>query len=439
MKKFLAVGLMMLVLVFAAIGINSYSFAAPATITFLSPETDPSSIKVDNEIIAAFEKSHPGIQVKLTHASLNDVLPKLSAMLRAGTAPDLAYSSPKFVPPLVEQGQLVPLDDVFKKLGDIPKKFVTTNSKHKIYDIPAAMESRNLYYRKDMFAAAGIKPPTTFDEWLAAAKALTKDTNGDGKTDQYGISLTGAPPETSYDLSCILWANGAELFDAKLKVAIDSPKAIQTLEFIGKMKEFCPPGVANTTYKDVSVNFANGLVAMAVYPGRMMMNIDRYNPEIASKVGIVPIPYGPGNVAKKPVTHATLNNFIVFKTSKNVKAAKEFITFYMQDKQYLKFLVGSAPGHSLPVRNGWLNNTEYFNDPAIAKWKDNVKAEMDYSFKYGTDFLFRHPGVVDPYVGRATADPTFSREVNKFFAGETSAKQALTATASAWRDMFGIK
>lgn len=434
MKKLFVFFWAILVLVFA-----TQSLAAPSVITFLTPETDPSSIKVDSEIIAAFEKTHPGVKVELTHANLNDVLPKLSAMLRAGTAPDLAFSSPKYVTPLVDQGYLVPMDDVFKKLGDIPRKFVTTNSKNKIYDIPAAMESRVLYYRKDLFAAAGIKPPKTFDEWVNAAKVLTKDTNGDGKIDQYGISLTGAPPEVGYDFSCILWANGADLIDAKLKVAIDSPEAIQALEYLGKLKEYCPPGVANTTFKDVSINFANGLVAMAVYPGRMMMNIDRYNPGLAPKVGIVPIPYGPGNKGKNPVSHATINNFVVFKTSKNVKAAKEFVTFYMQDKQYLKFLVGATPGHSLPVRNSWLNNADYFAHPAIVKWKALVKESMDYAFKYGTDFLFRHPGVVDPYVGRASADPTLSREVNKFFVEETTAKQALTDTGKAWRDMLGIK
>ncbi|TCL70041.1 carbohydrate ABC transporter substrate-binding protein (CUT1 family) [Hydrogenispora ethanolica] len=434
LKKMSLLGLLTLVLLLTA-----QTFAAPAVITFLSPETDPSSIKVDNSIIAAFEKSHPGVKVKLTHANLNDVLPKLSAMLRAGTAPDLAYSSPKFVPPLVDQGQLVTMDDVFKKLGDIPRKFVTVNSKGRIYDIPAAQEVRLLYYRKDLFTAAGIKPPTTFDQWLKAAKALTVDTNNDGKIDQYGISVTGAPPEVSYDFACLLWANGAELFDSKLRVAIDSPKAVEALEFLGKLKEFSPPGVANTTYKDVSVNFANGVAAMALYPGRMLLNIDRYNPGLAPKVGIVPVPYGPGNESKKPLTHTAINNFIIFKTSKNVKAAKEFVTFYMQDKQYLAFLVGSAPGHSLPVRNGWLKNPDYFADPAIAKWKDLVKESMDYSFKYGTDFLFRHPGIVDPYVGRATADPTFSREMNRFISGESSAKQALTATGEAWREMFGIK
>jgi multiple sugar transport system substrate-binding protein len=432
MKKALLLCLLMLVFLGSV-----QSFAAPVTITFLSPETDPGSIKVDNEIIAAFEKANPGVKVKLTHANLNDVLPKLSAMLRAGTAPDLAYSSPKFVPPLVDQGQLVPMDDVFKKLGDVPRKFVTGNSKKQIYDIPVAQEVRLLYYRKDLFAAAGIKPPTTFAEWLQAAKDLTVDTNKDGKIDQFGISITGAPPEVSYDFSCFLWANGAELFDSKLKVAIDSARAVEALEFLGKLKEYAPPGVTNTTYKDVSVNFANGLAAMAVYPGRMLLNIDRYNPALAPKVGVVALPYGPGN--NQPLTHTAINNFIIFKTSKQVDAAKKFVLFYMQDKQYLKFLTGSAPGHSLPVRNSWLNNPDYFADPAIAKWKDLVKASMDYSFKYGTDFHLRHPGVVDPYVGRATADPTYSREINKYLAGETSAKQALTATANAWRDMFGIK
>lgn len=433
MKKRIAYGLLLLlVTVFAVHGL-----AAPVTITFLSPETDPISIQVDQEIIAAFEKANPGIKVQLTHANLNDVLPKLSAMLRAGTAPDVAYSSPKFVQPLVEQGYLAEMEDVFRKIGDIPEKFVTINSEGKIYDIPAAQEVRLLYYRKDLFAAAGLQPPKNFEQWVAAAKALTKDTDGDGKIDQYGISLTGAPPEVSYDISCLFWANGAELFDANLKVAIDSPQAIETLKWVEKLKPYCPPGLANTTYKDLGVNFANGIAAMAIYPGRLLLNIDRYNPDLGpDKVGVVPLPVGPSG--KTPLTHTAINNFLVFKTSKNIEAAKKFVLFYMQDEQYLKFLVGAAPGHSLPIRNSFLNNPAYFNHPSIAKWEEIIKASMEYSFKYGTDFHLRHPGVVDPYVGRATADPTYNREMNKFFAGQATPEQALRAIANEWRDMFGI-
>lgn len=433
MKRLLLVGLLILLFVIAG-----QSFAASQIITYLSPETDPSSIEVDNHIIAAFEKAHPGVKVNLTHASLNDILPKLSAMLKAGTAPDLAFSSPKFVPPLVDQGYLAPMDDVFKKLGDISPNFVAANSKGKIFDVPAAVEARMLYYRKDLFEAAGLKPPTNFDEWLKAAKALTVDKNGDGKIDQYGISLTGAPPECSYDICIVLWANGGDLFDKNNKIVLDGAKSIQALEFLGKLKEFTPPGMATTTYKDVSLNFANGVAAMAIYPGRMMMNIDRYNPELRGKVGVVPIPYGPGG-NNKPVVHESLNDFIVFKTSKNVKLAKEFVSFYMSGKQYLEFLTASTPGHSLPVRNSWLDDPDYFKFEAIAKWKDNVKTSMDSAFKYGTDFLFRYPGVVNPYVGRATADPTFAREINKFYTGESSAKQSLTNVTNAWREMFGIK
>ncbi|HBR28720.1 MAG TPA: hypothetical protein DD789_04665 [Firmicutes bacterium] len=430
MKKGFIICLLLLA-VFAVHGL-----AAPVTITFLSPETDPISIKVDRDIIAAFEKANPGIKVELTHANLNDVLPKLSAMLRAGTAPDVAFSSPKFVQPLVEQGYLAEMEDVFKKLGDIPEKFVTINSEGKIYDIPASQEARMLYYRKDLFAAAGIQPPKTFDEWVVAAKTLTKDTDGDGKIDQYGISLTGAPPEVSYDISCLFWANGAELFDADLKVVIDSPQAIETLKYVEKLKPYCPPGLANTTYKDLAVNFANGLAAMAIYPGRMLLNIDRYNPELGPNVGVVPLPVGPSGTT--PLTHTAINNFLVFKTTKNVEAAKKFVLFYMQDEQYLKFLVGAAPGHSLPIRNSFLDNPDYFNHPSIAKWEEVIRTSMENSFKYGTDFHLRHSGVVDPYVGRATADPTYNREMNKFFAGQATAEQVLKAIANEWRDIFGI-
>ncbi len=432
MKKVLFLSLIIVLV------ISLQSFAASNTITYLSPETDPSSVAVDNEIIKAFEKANPGVKVFLSHANLEDVLPKLASMLRSGSAPDVAFFSPRYVPALVEQGYLVPLDDVYKKLGDIPRKFVAPNKTGRVYDIPASMESMLLYYRKDLFEKAGIEPPTTFDEWLKAAKELTKDTNGDGKIDQWGMAINGGIPENYFTFSSILWANGGDYFDKNNNVTVDSPQAIEALEFWGKLAQYCPPGVANTRWSDEGIQFSKGMTAMIRYPGRILLNIDRYNPDMLhSSIGVVPTPVGPSG--KKPVVKTTINDFVVFKTSKNSSLAKKFIAFYMSDKQYLKFLTTAVPGHSLPVRTSWQNNKEYYSVPAIQKWDRVVKKSMEYAFEYGTDFQFRNSGAINPYLGLAVSDPTLSTQVNNFMAGQVSAEQALKTVAKAWREIFNVK
>ncbi len=411
--------------------------AGPQKITYLTPETDPSSVATDNSIIAAFQKANPGVEVILSHADLEEVLPKLSAMLRAGTAPDVAFLSPRYVAGLVDQGFLVQLDDVYQHLGDIPRNFLTPTKDGKIYDIPAATESKILYYRKDLLEKAGIAVPKTNEEYLAAAKALTVDTDGDGKINQWGLGIALSPSNVTGEFLNSLWAFGAEAFDKNNNVTIDSPQAIQALQYLCEQTKYCPPGVANVGMSDVGIMFSKGIVAMTRYPGRLMSTIDRYNPDLRTKVDIAPGPVAAS--VKIPLVKATINDFVVFRTSKNSDIAKKFIEFYMSNEQYFKFLTAAVPGHSLPVRQGWLNNKAYFEYPDIARWGDIVKKSMDYAYKYGTDFQFRNGGAINPYFGRAIAAPVYSDELSKAITGQVTPEQALRTIAKSWRDSFGLK
>jgi len=434
MKKFLIMIISITLISISVLCLQG--FANTVTITYLTPETDPTTVKVDNDIIKRFEEIHPDVKVNLQHANLEDVLPKLAAQLRAGTAPDIAFFSPRMVPGLAEQGFLLPLEDLFEDIGDIPRKFVTPTLDHKIYDIPIHVESQVLYYRKDRFEKAGIKPPTTFDEYLKAAKALTVDTDGDGKIDQYGVAILGGMPSNYFFFSAFLWANGADYFDENNNVVIDSPEAIEALEYYGKLAKFAPPGVVNTGNLEVAVQFAKGLVSMIRFPGRLLTTIDEYNPGLASKIDIVPIPVGPSE--NKPIDHACINSFIVFSGTKHPEIAKEFIKFYMSGEQYLEYLTASVPGHALPIRNSWIDNPEYFEFPAIKKHRDIIKKSMELAYKYGTDSQFRHD-TVNPYLGEALSMPDLSENLNKFLAGDLTAEQALKNVANAWRKRFGIK
>lgn len=105
-------------------------------LAYWSPETDETSIAVDNAIIDAFEELHPGVEIELQHGSLSDILAKISAMAMAGTAPDIAFFSPRYIAAMVEEGHLLELTDLFNEIGDIPASYVTPTGSDAIYDIP---------------------------------------------------------------------------------------------------------------------------------------------------------------------------------------------------------------------------------------------------------------------------------------------------------------
>ena len=76
--------------------------------------------------------------------------------------------------------------------------------------VPQNLSSLVVYYNVDLFKAADVPEPAndwTWDDFLSAAQALTKDLDGDGRIDQYGVglepSLIRAAP--------FIWQNGGEL------------------------------------------------------------------------------------------------------------------------------------------------------------------------------------------------------------------------------------
>ena len=79
-----------------------------------------------------------------------------------------------------------------------------------------------------------------------------------------------------------------------------------------------------------------------------------------------------------------------------------------------------------------------FNPCPIKKNKDIIKESIKLANEYGTDFQFRHD-TVNPYLGEALSMPTLSTMLNKFFAGQVTAEEALKNVADTWRKRFGIK
>lgn len=405
-------------------------------LVYWSPETDETSIAVDNAIIDAFEELHPGVEIELQHGSLSDILAKISAMAMAGTAPDIAFFSPRYIAAMVEEGHLLELTDLFNEIGDIPASYVTPTGSDAIYDIPCVMDSICLVYRTDLFEAAGLTPPTTWEEWLACAEKLTQDTNGDGVNDTFGMTMMGGIPDNYFGFTPYLWANGADFFDAQNNVAIDSPAAIEALTFAKNLAQFCPPGMENVNYADTLVMFANGQTAMCVGPGRVLINIKNYKPELLDVVDIVPIPAGPSG--DQPLAKVSLNDFVVFNSTEHPELCKEFIKFYMSDAQYQLFLTESAPGHMLPTRTAYLEDESYLSSPDIVDIADLVKKSLDYSFTYGSDYVLRNDGVYNPNLSEALASAVMTQQINKMYLGEVTPEEAAKAIAETWRDDFGI-
>ena len=98
--------------------------------------------------------------------------------------------------------------------------------------VPSDSWAQLLVYRKDLFEAAGLEPPTTFDTILAAAEELNTG-------DQAGIVLaTGndlAFVQQTFEYFAV--ANGCDVVDADGNVTLTSPQCVETFDFYTNLVE----------------------------------------------------------------------------------------------------------------------------------------------------------------------------------------------------------
>ncbi|MGW4649688.1 ABC transporter substrate-binding protein [Kitasatospora sp. NPDC004289] len=203
------------------------------TITFWHGWSQESEIKAIDDNVAAFQKAHPNIKVKVVPRIEDD---KVQQALRAGgqDAPDVVSSfSTDNVGKFCASKAWVDLNPLMKKDGiDPAKTFPAAMLKYSQFQgnqcsLPLLGDAYGLYYNKAAFAAAGITaPPKTFSEFEAAAVKLTQ-TEGDSYK-QLGFMPNYHGYETA--LPHYLSQYGVEYFDAQGKSTVHTdPKVVQAL------------------------------------------------------------------------------------------------------------------------------------------------------------------------------------------------------------------
>ena len=152
---------------------------------------------------------------------------------------------------------------------------------------PLAGYANVLNYRKDLLEQAGIAPPTTQEELLAAAQALT-----DADAEQYGIALLGAKGSAvAQDYMAWVQQHGGSILDAEGKPALNTPENVEILKFFGELFKYAPPGATDYWWDQRETAFRNGNVAMM--EGWSIARAGYENPEISTVVGNVDIAAAP--------------------------------------------------------------------------------------------------------------------------------------------------
>ena len=236
---------------------------------------DPAELAAYQSLVEAFEGSHPGIDVELIHIpSQADYRTRLGADFAAGRPADVVLINYRRYAPFAARGVLEPLapylrrSDIIADADFFPEATDSFRWRGQLMCIPQNISSLVVFYNKGLFDEAGLPYPVdgwTWDEFLATARALTKDLDGDGVTDQYGLGTEAS----IFRLAPFIWQNGGELVVLEsglrpIRLALDARAAREATEwFVALQTEHgVVPDALNEAAEDSESRFLSGRTAM---------------------------------------------------------------------------------------------------------------------------------------------------------------------------------
>lgn len=220
-------------------------------------------------LVEKFQEENPGITVNAENVPWNSYYDQLYTSIVAGTGPDVALVKLNAQPRLIEMGALEPLDawmDGWKGTSEIQENLLklTSAADGSHYYLPVQYVILYLYYRTDMFAELGLTPPKTCDEFRDVAKALTRDTDGDGRVDVYGFGFRGGKGGHDHWASLTLSREGVGFGANELTSEAGVAGTQFVVDLFQKDKVF-PPSAPNDGFKEVIGAFQSGNTAMTIH------------------------------------------------------------------------------------------------------------------------------------------------------------------------------
>jgi multiple sugar transport system substrate-binding protein len=241
---------------------------------------------------------------------------------------------------MIKAGQVVDLSDL---LGDAKSDFTPSlisrmTYQDKLYAIPQVTDMQLLVYRKSLLSAAGVQPPQTVDELIAAAKKLTTDkVKGLFVGNDGGVGILGGPA---------LWSAGLDYLTPDNQFGFDDPAAVESLR---KLRELFTSKAlllgAPTDWSDPSA-FTQGLTAMQ-FTG--LWTFPQIQKALPDDFGVLPWPKLNASTGNASVPVGAYGSAVNSK-SKNVDAAKKFVKWLWVDQTDKQLDWAQSYGFHVPAR-----------------------------------------------------------------------------------------
>ena len=325
--------------------------------------------EVVGELMREFEAENPGIRVDVQNIPWTAAHEKLLTAYAADGLPDVCQLGNTWIAefatlqtltplqPLVDASTVIDQHDYFSGIWD------TNVVDGQLVGIPWYVDTRLLFYRKDLLRQAGYsQPPKTWAEWEQMNAALKKIMG------THGYPVLMPLNEFEPQLSFALQQDDSLLRDGDTRGNFRSRGFRRTLAFYDNMfEQGWAPKMSETQISNVWDEFFRGFTAFYLSgPWNIREFRQRQPPGLEGEWGATPLP-GPDGLSAGIAGGTSL---VVFRSSQKKEAAWKLIEFLSRPAIQQRFykIIGDLP----PRRSAW-QSPELQDDPLTAAFADQLE------------------------------------------------------------------
>ncbi|HTK80924.1 MAG TPA: extracellular solute-binding protein [Bacteroidota bacterium] len=327
------------------------------------PAPNPEEIRLADTLVGVWNRLHPDIRVRMQPIPVSQSTEEvLLAAIAGKTTPDVCSNIlPGAMLEYTSAGGLIALDEFSDfdsvALGRTPKDVLETfRSGDHYFQIPWKTNPVMMFYNLRLLEEAGItKLPKTYGEYLAAARTVTRDTNGDGQTDIWMGERDIRPIwwQRLFDFfPFYIAASGGKTLFENGSVAFVNKSSEEVFQFF---QDCYRNGYFPHTYFQGGDPFLLEKKASHISGPWEVATLRKFAPQM--RYDIVPVPV-PDDYRGPVYTFGNFKNIAIFSTTRHPREAWEFVKFLITAEHDLLLL---EICNQLPIR-GDLTANPLFGD-----------------------------------------------------------------------------
>lgn len=344
---------------------------------------------------------------------------RFSTAIAGDSLPDVAEMGTTWTPEYADAGVLMDISEQVAGTGItddlVPALLEAGTVDGGVYGMPWYAGVRSIIYRTDVFEAAGITPPTTWDELVAAGDAI-RESNPD-------MMPMPIPGDSEYSLAPFLWGAGGELATGEGEEwtsGLDSAEAQEGIAFytgLATEHEFSTPAASTWNEADARDAFVNGEAAMLIAGNWVPTAIVAANPELEGKLGAFSIPGPDGGIAPSFLGGSHLS---IFEGTEQEELAWAFVEMMTTGEFAGRW--GDESGF-FPGTLSLLADIEASDDPLVTPFVQQM-SEGGRTVP------------VTPLYGVVQGDKTIAAMLQSILSGDATVEEAAATAAQEMNDTF---